>query len=124
MTTDDRDPAELPLIDREGLLRRVGGSEEVAREVYRNIAEGLPGHVDRCRQAFRSGDLELLGRTAHTIKGSAATAGADRTASFACRLHQSCREHPQDTALLERALEDLSRNVEELLATIGGEEGS
>lgn len=121
MAIDDQDQADTPLLDREGLLRRVGGNEEVAREVYKDILDSLPALIDQCRHASHTRDLNQLGRTAHTIKGSAATAGAKRTALLAGRLYRACRDHPENTTLQEDVLEALSHTVDKLLTMVNTE---
>lgn len=118
---DDQDQADTPLLDREGLLRRVGGNEEVAREVYQDIIDSLPALIDQCRRASHTRDLNQLSRTAHTIKGSAATAGAKRTALLAGRLYRACRDHPEDTILQEDVIEALARTVDKLVTMVNTE---
>lgn len=104
-------PDDLPLLDRELLLRRLGGAEEVVAQVYNDIAGSFPLRLEECRRALEEGDMEALREAAHTIKGSAATAGAERAACRASILRTLAQDESVGRAGLLEALEELASCV-------------
>lgn len=106
---------DIPVFNRDLLLRRLGGDEDVAREVLRDIAGSLPVRIAQCRAALAREDRTMLQEMAHTIKGSAATAGAERVARLATDLHGLSRDPTTTPARLRDALEMLEACVDELL---------
>src|SRR6056297_1415445 len=73
----DRPREELHVLNYHGLLNRTGDKISVAEEVLKHIQESLPEQVARCRNALKTNNIDELRQTAHTIKGSAGTAGAE-----------------------------------------------
>jgi CheY-like chemotaxis protein len=73
-------------IDRADLLRRLHGDEELAAETVRLFIEECPVLLDGIRRALDRGDAPAARRAAHTLKGSAATAGATGIADAASLL--------------------------------------
>lgn len=114
-------PENVPLLDRDLLLRRLGGDASIVSEVYRDIAESFPRRLEECRRALEAGDMESLRRAVHTIKGSAATAAAERTALIASTLEALLRRGDTGRAALSDALDALSRCVGETLHDAGVE---
>ena len=113
----------IPVLDREVLLRRLGGNEDVVVQVYLDIAESFPRRLEQCRQALDDRDLETIRTIAHTIKGSAATAGADRAAFFASRLDDTVRQTPPSIENVTTAFGALESSIAELIALIDSPEG-
>ena len=54
------------------------GEPDVLCEVLQMFLAEMPPRLDRLRNAFASGDIEELRRTAHSLKGSAGNIGANR----------------------------------------------
>jgi HPt (histidine-containing phosphotransfer) domain-containing protein len=69
------------------------------------------------RDGLASGDLELAGRSAHSLKSSAATLGAARVRAVAGRIEDLLEQGdaPAATALFE----ELNRRFEEALEALG-----
>ena len=64
------------VLDREALLDRVGGDEELLREVIGIFFEEYPVLVAEIRVAAAHNDALNLERAAHSLKGSVANFGA------------------------------------------------
>jgi CheY-like chemotaxis protein len=86
--------AELPW-DRETAVYEFGDAQ-LAHEVVRALIDDLPHQLDQIKTAWPAGDLDIVGRRAHAIKGSAATAEAGPLSRAAARLEKLCRQdnHP------------------------------
>lgn len=63
-------------LDRETLLRRVEGDEQVYREILEVFVSETPGQLAEARKALGEQDAELLTRLAHTVKGAAGNISA------------------------------------------------
>src|SRR5215831_8199910 len=70
-------------IDTDGGLKRLGGKRERYESLLKKFATRQAGTVDAMRTALASGDVATAERDAHSLKGSAATLGADRVAEEA-----------------------------------------
>jgi len=75
------------LHDRE-LLAMVGGDSDVVSELARLFLEDGPRRLEDIKAALAAGDHEAVRNAAHTLKGSAASICAARTADAALRLEQ------------------------------------
>jgi two-component system sensor histidine kinase/response regulator len=69
-------PARAPVLDREAGLKRVRGKETLYQDLLAKFVEGQSGSLDSLKAALASGDRAEALRTAHTVKGVAATLGA------------------------------------------------
>jgi HPt (histidine-containing phosphotransfer) domain-containing protein len=65
---------------------------ELLRELAELFQADLAKRLDEIAAAVAAGDAELLGRAAHTIKGSAANFGASRLTELALQLERFGRE--------------------------------
>jgi two-component system, sensor histidine kinase and response regulator len=70
-------------IDAAGGLKRLGGKRERYEQLLRKFAARQAGSVEAMRTAIASGDTATAERDAHSLKGSAATLGADHLAEEA-----------------------------------------
>jgi signal transduction histidine kinase/DNA-binding NarL/FixJ family response regulator len=86
-------------------------------ERYRDFMEQVLGNLDRyirdLRAAFATHDYVGLQRTAHTIKGSLGTLGANRVATQALRL-EACVRNKDAAPAIEAATGDLVAELESL----------
>ena len=58
-------------IDRASLLERVEGDQELLGEMIQLFVADAPQLLDAMRNALRQGDMVLLERSAHSMKGAA-----------------------------------------------------
>jgi len=78
-----------PALDLAGLLERVMGEEEIAREVLGVFAEDLPAQLAAVRLSLRAGDATAVRAGGHKLKGSAGNVGAEGLRELAARLEQA-----------------------------------
>src|SRR4051794_857691 len=74
------------VIDRSAALDRVGGDEELLREIAGLFLEEYPSLIQEIRVAIEKGDAHALERSAHSLKGSVANFEATAAVSAAFRL--------------------------------------
>jgi len=79
----DWDAMDASVFDREGLVQRVMGDEELVEEVLKGFREDLPRLVGKLKDALNAGDVAKATLHAHTIKGSAGNVGAERLRKIA-----------------------------------------
>jgi HPt (histidine-containing phosphotransfer) domain-containing protein len=72
-------------------LDRVGGDEELLREVAHLFLREYPNMLGQIREAVSSGDARRVMEVAHTLKGSLATIGAENGAQTALILENMGR---------------------------------
>jgi len=91
-----------PGLDRQVALLRVGGDEELLKEIAVIFLEDYPRVLAEIRDAIASNDAKQLEAAAHTLKGSVGNFGAAAVVASALRLEQMGR-----TAQLEQSAEVL-----------------
>ncbi|MFC1764174.1 response regulator [Planctomycetota bacterium] len=84
-------PANISL-DRDQILKNVGGSVETLQAVLTLFAEECPKLAQSIRTAINEGDCAALQRAAHTLKGTVQIFGAERAVAAALRLETMGRE--------------------------------
>ena len=77
-------------------LFKVGGSEDIYRELLSDFIEELPRRVETIRMCSSRNELEVLSRAAHNLKGVAANLGAMRLSERAGILEKQCDMGIQD----------------------------
>ena len=107
----DRPREELHVLNYQGLLSRTGDKIAVAEEVLEHIQESLPGLVAQCRNALDLNNIEELRQTAHTIKGSAGTAGAEIVADRASQINRTIRNGVSDREMLVSFMDELEKEA-------------
>jgi HPt (histidine-containing phosphotransfer) domain-containing protein len=85
-----------PALDREVALLRVGGDEELLKEIADIFIEDYPKVLSEIRAAIDGGDAKRLEVSAHTLKGSVANFGARIIVESAARLEQMGRAGKTD----------------------------
>jgi HPt (histidine-containing phosphotransfer) domain-containing protein len=111
---------QLAHFDRALALDRVGGDEELLREVAQLFLRECPVILSQIREAVTSHDASRIMELAHTMKGSLATMGAENGAQTALALENMGRRNDLNgsedaLAKLEASLsvlqEELSREI-------------
>jgi signal transduction histidine kinase/DNA-binding response OmpR family regulator len=108
-------PAEVPpgpAVDREAILRRLDGNEELLRELVDLFLEEAPRRLGQIRSAVALGDGNVLQAAAHSLKGSVGNFGVTAAFEAARRLEEVVRTGDLADAaaalpLLETALDRL-----------------
>jgi HPt (histidine-containing phosphotransfer) domain-containing protein len=78
-------------LDRQGALLRVGGDEELLKEIAAIFLDDYPKHVAEIRAALATNDAKRLEVSAHTLKGAVGNFGAGIVFESAARLEQMGR---------------------------------
>ena len=116
---------EEPAYDREKALARVGGDEELLRELVEVFLEERPRWLAEIDAALAAADARRLQRGAHTVKGSVDNFGARATWEAAFALEQLARSGELDAApeaatVLRASLGRLEVELQALLAELQG----
>jgi HPt (histidine-containing phosphotransfer) domain-containing protein len=99
------------LLDRQALLARLGGDEELCREVLAAFLESTPELIGALRQAAAEGDAAGLQRHGKTLKDASANVSAVALSSVAYRIVVAAQEGvlEEATALVERLEQEFQR---------------
>jgi HPt (histidine-containing phosphotransfer) domain-containing protein len=88
------------IFDRASLLDRLSGDEDLCKELLDAFLEDMPIQLDRLNQAAAEGDLGLVKRQAHTIKGASANIGAQALSRVAFEVEMAARDGRLDRVSL------------------------
>jgi CheY-like chemotaxis protein len=69
---------EMPVIDREMVMARLGGDEQLFGDVIQLFLEDCPVRLAMIKSAIDAGDSEALRTSAHALKGAAGNMSAKR----------------------------------------------
>jgi two-component system, sensor histidine kinase and response regulator len=112
-------PQSIGSLDREAALARVGGDDELLKEIATLFLENYQAWVSELREAAACNDAAAIQRTAHGLKGSVANFGARDAVEASLKLESLGRsgdltQVPESLAALESALETLRTDLESL----------
>lgn len=96
--SDSGSPA--PALNKQGLLERVMGDEELAVELVQDFLQATPAQIRSLNQSIAAADAAGAGRRAHFIKGAAAAVGAEAMWEVAAELEKAGKNG--DLVALER----------------------
>ena len=104
-----QNPPSEPALDRSVALARVGGDEELLREIAALFLENYQVWMQELHAAAGRGDAKALADAAHGLKGSVANFGATAAVNAALRVETLGRARDltnvaQSLAALEAAL--------------------
>ena len=110
---------QLAVLDQAIALSRVGGDEELLREMAQLFLEEYPRVLSEVRSAVGSGNAKAVERGAHNLKGSVGNFGADSAFQAALELEMAGRrgnlaDIKGQFARLEAALRDLHPLMQQL----------
>lgn len=109
----------LPVLDREGTLQRLKGDISFLHILYGVFADDLPTKLAALDQALAQGDMPLLQRTAHSLKGASATVGAPLLREAAFAMEAAGREaDPARAAAIMPGLRDSAEMTQAAIAAI------
>jgi CheY-like chemotaxis protein len=100
-------------IDRDELLQRLYGDEQLAADVVRLFIDECPTMVDAVGSALAKRNVDQVRKAAHTLKGSASTAAAHGVAEAASTIERLAAEGRLDA--LDEAWVQLSKEATLLL---------
>ena len=100
-------------------LDRIGGDEELLRDLCHIFLEESPKLLQKLQQAVAEGDSDGVMRAAHSLKGESSYLGAGGTSQAARQLEEMGRNHDlshasNTLAVLEREVACLHIDLKEL----------
>jgi PAS domain S-box-containing protein len=114
MTENSKEPEEQ--IDRVSLLERVEGDQELLTEMIHLFQEDAPNLLTSMRDALQRGDMALLERSAHSLKGAVSNLSAKATAAAALLLENDAKN--KDATAAKESLAEVERAVKHLLPAL------
>lgn len=108
------EPLRIDGIDTNAGLKRLGGKRERYQSLLRKFAARQAGTIDSIRASLSCGDIAAAERDAHSLKGSAATLGADILAEEAAKAEAAIKSGRE----VDAALSSLSQSLDGLIAKI------
>lgn len=105
-------PGDLVGLDVAAALSRVGGDEELLKEISAIFLEQCPDALSEIRAAVAAANPEALQHSAHSLKGSISNFGAKVAYDAALRLEMMGRQG--DFSASAEALTDLERALDHL----------
>jgi signal transduction histidine kinase/DNA-binding response OmpR family regulator/HPt (histidine-containing phosphotransfer) domain-containing protein len=97
-SVDPHMPVAASPVDRDSLLSRVGGDEELLIEIVQLFLVDCPLRVAAIREAVAAGDPDAIRLTAHALKGSASNMSADALTAAARTLERLGTERRVEAA--------------------------
>jgi HPt (histidine-containing phosphotransfer) domain-containing protein len=115
-------PEDLAGLDLAAALGRVGGDEDLLREIAEIFLDECPDALSEVKQAIDATDAGALQNAAHALKGSVGNFGASEAYEAALRLEMMGRNgnltgSTEALADLERALGRLKPQLARLTAS-------
>jgi len=80
------------VFDREGMLGRLMGDEDLANRVVEGFLDDIPRQIQRLKGFLESDDALAAQRQAHTIKGASANIGGERLRKAAFQVERAARD--------------------------------
>jgi CheY-like chemotaxis protein len=116
----DGDPAAAPAVeyDCEALVRRLGGDEELARDMAGIFAADARRMLAAVRDALEARDGERLGHAAHALKGAAANFDATPVVTAAGRLEALARAGQPDFTRAAALVDTLEHHTHRLAEAV------
>jgi HPt (histidine-containing phosphotransfer) domain-containing protein len=117
VSSEQRIPDSVPVIDQTRLLSEFGDSPEILAELRDLFLEHVPPLVQSITDAAAAGDAQVLTHHAHSLKGACSTYGAPRLVAVCRALEELGREGdvasivqriPEFEAEIERFVEHIS----------------
>ena len=114
MSENPTRPTEV--IDRASLLERVEGDQELLAEMVNLFVEDTPNLLASMREALQKGDMLLLERSAHSLKGAASNLSAQPAAASAQQLEKDAKQANAESA--KKSLLAVEKEVDRLLPAL------
>jgi len=100
-------------IDRASLLERVEGDRGLLAEMIQLFEEDAPKLLAAMHEALERGDMAVLERSAHSLKGAAGNLSAKGTGAAALRLETDAKKNDPKSAAA--SLAEVERSLKQLL---------
>lgn len=113
MESADVEQTGQPALDIAAALERVEGDRALLEELLRLFVDECRSSMSHIQEAWRSRDTLMLGRLAHTLKGSSANVAANAVSRAAYALERQARSGNLENA--PQLISDLKREVERVI---------
>src|SRR5437016_14513621 len=97
-------------------LERLGGDEELFREIIEIFLQEAPKQMTSMREALARGDKDATERIAHTLKGELGYLAASEASHSACELEDAARKG--DLARAASIQTVLEKDIESIVHTM------
>ena len=114
MPETSKEPCEQ--IDRVSLLERVEGDQELLTEMVHLFQEDAPSLLAAMRDALQRGDMTVLERSAHSLKGAASNLSARAAVAASSQLEKDARNKDAESA--KGSLVEVERAMKQLLPAL------
>jgi len=114
MAENHQEPSEQ--IDRVSLLERVEGDQDLLAEMVHLLQQEAPHLLATMRDALERGEMGVLERSAHSLKGAAGNLSAKTAAAAASRLEEDAKNKDAESA--KNSLVEVERAVKNLLPAL------
>jgi len=120
----DEPRAQEPVLDRQALCEKLFGDEGLADEIVSGFVADARSQIAAMRQTLDAGDLQALGKKAHTLKGGAGNVCALPLHQAARQLEQAAKKNDAAAAqaALEKVIEEFERLESQLEQTASAEQ--
>lgn len=113
---------DVPVLDVQGPLQDFSNDLEAYQGLLRDFIASLSVRLGKMHQAFAEGNLETLGREAHSLKGISAGLGAAALSRQASQLNKACAGGTRSPAgdllvEVERGMDALRAEADKFLAS-------
>lgn len=106
-------------LEHDDTLERLGGDQELLRELYAAYAADMPGKLRGLRESLERRDAKAVARLAHSVKGAAAAIGAEANQRMAVELERAAQRG--DLGATRDLFAAMEREVGIVLARIAGQ---
>ncbi len=85
------------VFDYPALYERLGGDETLLKTIATKFIQSIGRHIDKIEVALIEQNINSVAKTAHTLVGSAATAGCMQLSTLACDIEMAGQKHDMQT---------------------------
>ncbi len=104
------------IIDAASAIQRMGGDEELYREVLAVFFDDVPKQLELLRSAFAAKDMATAERQAHSLKSAAGNIGADEMRDACLAAERAFRGKSESVEKLGELCEAIYLTFERVLA--------
>jgi len=91
-STEQPKQIDINIFDRESLLGRVGGNEDILQNIIQLFLKETPKQLSELEKKLASNEMNAATNIAHSIKGSTGNFGAVQMREISLSLEKMCRE--------------------------------
>jgi len=110
------DLSDLAGIEVKDGLRMMGGNTEIYKKILKNFYQVNSNVLVEINEAFKNGEMLVVARQVHTVKGSAASIVAKGLASIALRLESAIKNEQKEE--LQILMDKFSNSMVSVLETL------